>query len=142
MDAMSTLTEFGRQDRRRAAITNPRLASSGLREKKCHTMPSKFRANSLKTKDGGPHEVSHFFGSSSTKFGVRRTRRAEHFGRDGERQTHPAILVRDFHLARERRKKRGLPLGHLAARSRVGERHGAEHAESVEQRRNRGGVRE
>ena len=28
---------------------------------KCHTMPSLFRPNSLKTNDPHPHEVSHFF---------------------------------------------------------------------------------
>ena len=62
MDAMSTLTETGLQDGRRAEITILRPKSSDLREIKCHTMPSKVRANSLKTNDGGPDEVSHFFG--------------------------------------------------------------------------------
>ncbi len=31
-------------------------------QKKCHTVQSNFRRNSLKTKESGTHKVTHFFG--------------------------------------------------------------------------------
>jgi len=37
------------------------------RQTKCHTMPSNFHANSLKTNDGDPREVSHFFKGLRTR---------------------------------------------------------------------------
>jgi hypothetical protein len=61
LDAMSTMTEHGLNDRRRAADATDRPDSADLRGFTRHTMPSKFSLKSLKTKDGHPDKVTHFF---------------------------------------------------------------------------------
>src|ERR1035441_4041437 len=58
-----------RTDRTRRSIT--RLFNLTSRQTKCHTMPSHFQPNSLKTNDGDPREVARFFEGSRTQTLVR-----------------------------------------------------------------------
>jgi hypothetical protein len=61
LGAMSTLTENGMNDRRRAADPIDRSGRARLREIKCHTMQSNLASKLLKTNDSYPRKVSHFF---------------------------------------------------------------------------------
>jgi len=69
LDEMSTLTEYEGNDRRRAAGASGPPESADLREKTRHTMPSNFPPKSLKTNDGRPEEVTHFFKGRETRPG-------------------------------------------------------------------------
>ena len=62
--------------------------------------------------------------------------RAQHFRSDGEAEADPAVLPRNVQLADEGLHERGLFLGHLLQGLGIGKGHGADHAESVEERRN------
>jgi hypothetical protein len=61
MRAMKNILDLGTNGRLVGAEPFRRSNRAGLRRLKCHNLPSSFSSNSMKTNDGAPRKVTHFF---------------------------------------------------------------------------------